>query len=247
MGVQERVVGRVVGLWRYPVKSMAGEALDDVEVSWHGLAGDRRWAFVREGQVQSGFPWLTGRRRADMLRYQPSFVDPERPDTSVTVVRAPSGQVVDVTDPLLGAELGSGARVLRQDRGVFDVMPLSLLTTGSVAAVEQRVGPLAPLRFRPNLLVDAEDGAFAEDGWVGAALRVGELGMRVDQRDQRCMMVNLDPATAERDPTVLRSIARDREACLGVYGSVVRPGRVRLGDSVVLVEGAPAPPPGSSA
>jgi uncharacterized protein len=53
----------VVGLWRYPVKSMAGEALVAAEVSWHGLAGDRRWAFVRDGVVRSGFPWLTLRER----------------------------------------------------------------------------------------------------------------------------------------------------------------------------------------
>ena len=53
------VVGRVVALRRYPVKSMAAEELDGAEVSWHGLAGDRRWAFVRDGQVRSGFPWLT--------------------------------------------------------------------------------------------------------------------------------------------------------------------------------------------
>ncbi len=56
-------VGRVVGLWRYPVKSMAGEALKEAEVSWHGFAGDRRWAFIRDGMVNSGFPWLTLRER----------------------------------------------------------------------------------------------------------------------------------------------------------------------------------------
>ncbi|MFN2464119.1 MAG: MOSC N-terminal beta barrel domain-containing protein, partial [Candidatus Dormibacteria bacterium] len=54
-----RAVGRVAALWRYPVKSMAGEALAVADVSWHGLAGDRRWAFIREGQERSGFPWLT--------------------------------------------------------------------------------------------------------------------------------------------------------------------------------------------
>ena len=68
-----RRVGRVVGLWRYPVKSMAGEELSEVEVSWHGLAGDRRWAFVRDGMVDSGFPWLTIRQRADMGHYRPSL------------------------------------------------------------------------------------------------------------------------------------------------------------------------------
>ena len=65
-----RPVGRVVGLWRYPVKSMAAEPLAEVDVSWHGFAGDRRWAFVRDGVPQSGFPWLTLRERADMSHYR---------------------------------------------------------------------------------------------------------------------------------------------------------------------------------
>ena len=57
--LNRRQVGRVVGLWRYPVKSMGAEELAEAEVSWHGLAGDRRWAFIRNGVVHSGFPWLT--------------------------------------------------------------------------------------------------------------------------------------------------------------------------------------------
>src|SRR3546814_2338588 len=85
-----RHVGRVTGLWRYPVKSMGGEALAEVDVSWHGLAGDRRWAFIRDGVPRSGFPWLTIRERADMGHYLPSFIDPARPDTSPTVVRTPA-------------------------------------------------------------------------------------------------------------------------------------------------------------
>ncbi|HEU4539384.1 MAG TPA: hypothetical protein VFS00_34935, partial [Polyangiaceae bacterium] len=64
--------------------------------------------------------------------------------------------------------------------------------------------------------------------------QIGGLRMRVDKRDQRCVMVNVDPATAERDPAVLRAIAREREACLGVYGSTVQPGRVAVGDAVLL-------------
>ena len=73
------VVGRVVALWRYPVKSMAGEELDGAEVSWPGLAGDRRWAFIRAGQVHSGFPWLTMRERPELARYRPRFAEPAGP------------------------------------------------------------------------------------------------------------------------------------------------------------------------
>src|SRR6185295_9482134 len=103
-----RQVGRVVGLWRYPVKSMGGEVLAEADVSWHGFAGDRRWAFIREGVVQSGFPWLTLRERGDMSHYRPFFVEPSRPDKSPTVVRTPSGSIFDVADPALAAQLGSG-------------------------------------------------------------------------------------------------------------------------------------------
>jgi len=87
----------------------------------------------------------------------------------------------------------------------------------------------------PNLVVEAVGGgAFPEDAWVGHGLRVGGLRLRVDKRDKRCVMVNVDPLTGRRDPAVLRAIARQRQVCLGVYGSVVTPGRVAVGDPVML-------------
>jgi hypothetical protein len=166
------VVGRVVALRRYPVKSMAAEELDGAEVSWHGLAGDRRWAFVRDGQVRSGFPWLTIRERPEMARYRPFYTERARPNASATLVRTPSGGELDVADPALAAELGPGVR------------------------------------------------------------RIGGLRMRVDLRDQRCVMVTIDPVTLDRNPAILRVIARERSGRLGVYGSTVEPGTVAVGDPV---------------
>lgn len=235
----DQVIGRVVGLWRYPVKSMAAEALHAVDVSWHGLAGDRRWAFVREGLERSGFPWLTLRQRADMRRYVPSFVDPARPDASATRVRTPTGADLDVADPVLAAELASdGARVIRLDRGAFDAFPLSLITTATIAAIGDRAGlALDPQRFRPNLLVEADSAEpFVEDTWVGRVLRIGALRMRVDARDGRCVVITIDPATSEREPAVLRAVARERDGKLGVYGSTVTPGRIALQDAVAIEE-----------
>lgn len=232
----EREVGRVAALWRYPVKSMAAEALEWADVGWHGLEGDRRWAFVREGMARSGFPWLTLRENPRMWGYRPRLADPGRPNACVTRVRTPSGAEFDVTDPALAAELGHGARVLRQDRGIFDTLPLSLLTTQTVWALGEMAGaPLDPLRFRPNLLVEAAGGEpFAEDAWVGAVLAVGSLRMRVDKRDGRCVVIDVDPATTGRNPAVLRAVARERQGCLGVYGTTVHPGRVSVGDAVAI-------------
>jgi uncharacterized protein YcbX len=229
-------VGRVVSLWRYPVKSMAAEPLERAEVSWNGVPGDRRWAFIRDGVVESGFPWLTIRERAEMRRYRPSFVEPDRPDASAVSVRTPAGETFAVIDPALAAELGTGVRVIKQNRGVFDTMPLALITTQTIASLGALAGAtLEVQRFRPNLVVEASGGApFPEDEWVGRVLRLGGMRMRVDKRDQRCVMVNIDPATDERNAAVLRAITQHREACLGVYGTTVEPGRVAVGDTVAI-------------
>ncbi|MCW6007804.1 MOSC domain-containing protein [Micromonospora sp. CPCC 205371] len=229
-------MGRVAALWRYPVKSMGPEELREVHVSWHGLAGDRRWAFIRDGQVRSGVPWLTLSRRPDMVRYRPWFVEPDRPNASTTMVRSPSGHDFDVVDPALAAELGDGLRVIKQDRGIFDAMPLSVITTQTVAELGELVdAELDVLRFRPNLLIEAPgQTAFPEDAWVGRVLRVGGMRMRVDLRDKRCSVVNVDPATTSRDPAVLRAIVHHRQTCLGVYGSTVEPSLVSVGDPVFI-------------
>jgi hypothetical protein len=232
-----RRVGRVVGLWRYPVKSMAGEALAAADVTWHGFAGDRRWAFVRDGVVQSGFPWLTLRERSDLRGYLPSFTNTERPDQSPTVVRTPTGTVFDVADPALAAELWpDGARVIRQDRGIFDTFPLSLISTRTIAGLGAIVGaPLEVARFRPNILVEPSDDApFPEDRWVGSVLHIGGARARIDKRDGRCVVITIDPVTTQRNPEILRAVARERQGCLGVYGTTVEPGRIALDDPVFI-------------
>jgi uncharacterized protein YcbX len=230
-------VGRVVGLWRYPVKSMGAEALAEVDVSWHGLAGDRRWAFLRNSATQSGFPWLTLRQRKDMSHYSPSFVEPARPDHSPVVVRTPSGVLFDVADPALREELHpGGAQVIKQDRGIFDTFPLSLITTQTIAQLGEIVGaPLDIRRFRPNILVEAaEEAPFPEDGWVGSILRLGGLRLRIDKRDGRCIIITIDPVTTECNPAILRTVVGDRQGFLGVYGSTVEPGRVAVNDPVLI-------------
>src|SRR3954454_22386361 len=219
-------IGPVAALWRYPVKSMAGEALDSVDMSWNGFEGDRRWAFVQDALVRSDFPWFTIRERSDMGSFVP------RIDDGTVVVRTPAGVELDVADPALAAELGDGIRPIRQNRGTFDAMPLSLLTTRSVADLGASVGlELDPRRFRPNILVESDA---IEHEWVGRVLRIGGIRMRVDQRDSRCVIVNVDPETSERDARVLRTIARERGSCTGVYGSTVEPGRVAVGDQVTV-------------
>lgn len=231
------VFGRVAQLWRYPVKSMAPEPLTTATLSWHGLAGDRRWAFVRGDRPRSGFPWLTLRELPALDQYVPCLVEPDRPDDSPVEIRTPDGRVLDVADPQLAAALGDGARAMKCDRGLFDAMPLSVLTTRSLGSLGAIVGAeLDVRRFRPNLVIELDDPdeRFPEEGWIGAELQIGEARIRVDARDQRCRIVGIDPLTSEEDPSILRAIAQERDARFGVYGSTVRPGTVAVGDPVAL-------------
>jgi uncharacterized protein len=230
------VIGRLAAIFRYPVKSMAAEQVETVEAGWNGIAGDRRWAFVRDGMTRSGFPWLTIRENPGMWRYQPHFAVPDDPDQSQTIVRTPTGRELDVVDPALAEELGFGSRVIKQSRGIFDTMPLSVISTQTIAALSAMVGEdLGSVRFRPNLVIDAGGSDdFPEDQWVGKLLRLGGMTMRVDKRDKRCVMVNVNPVTAEKNPEALRVIARQRDARLGVYGTTVQEGSVTVGDTVTL-------------
>ncbi|WP_051324506.1 MOSC domain-containing protein [Candidatus Solirubrobacter pratensis] len=222
-------------LCRYPVKSMAAERLESVALGWHGFEGDRRWAFVRPGLERSDFPWLTIRERADMGQFRPRLADPSRPDDSRTIVETPEGDDFDVVDPRLAAALGDGVRVIKQNRGVFDTAPVSLISAATVRAISH-AAEVAPdvRRFRPNVVVDAGDEPYEEDAWIGRVLRLGEAEMRVDQRDKRCVMVDVDPESSQRRPGLLRTIAQRRSTCLGVYGTTVTPGRISIGDPVYL-------------
>jgi uncharacterized protein YcbX len=232
-----RVIGRVAALFRYPVKSMGSEPLESVDVDWYGFAGDRRWAFIRSDLVRSGFPWLTIRENPKMWNYMPRFVEPDRPDDSVTMVCTPSGRELDVVDPALAEELGHNSRVIKQGRGVFDAFPLSLLTAQSVAGLSASVGQdLDMRRFRPNVYVESSDGGDApENSWIGETLQIGDIKMRIDKRDKRCVLINVDPETTEKDPAILRAVAQERDARFGVYGTPVQPGKVRVGDTVSIV------------
>lgn len=239
-------VGVVRALYRYPVKSMRGEAVEALELRCHGCAGDRRYAFVR-GDNGSSFPWLTGRQIPDLLRYAPYFAEPDDPLRSAVRVRTPAGRDLPIDGAELRAELaaryGSGVHLLQSNRGTFDAAAVSLIGAATVRALGARLGrDLDPLRFRPNILIETA-GAVPrlEDRWVGGLLIFGDRDdaarVRLNQRDKRCMMIGLDPETAEHDPRVLKTVARDDETCAGVYGSTERPGVVRVGDTIRLVAG----------
>lgn len=238
-----RHVATIKTIYRYPVKSMAGEELVSAELGWHGIEGDRRFAFVRAGNM-SGAPWLTASTMPELIRYQPRQLEARKNALPAVRVQIPGGTDVDVESEALRQHVASthGAEVtlIGVRNGIFDDAPVSLISTTTIKRLETETGrTLDPRRFRPNILVEpVGDASLDENLWVGKTLLLGDRpqspAVRVTMRDVRCVMVNLDPDTAAADPLVFRSIARSYDNCAGVYASVFTTGSLSAGDRLYL-------------
>lgn len=236
----ERRVGTVRSLSRFPVKSMRAEPLEAADLHWPWLHGDRQYAFVKAAD-RSSFPWLTARDVPELVRFRARYDQPNDPRHSAVAVTTPDGAVYDVRDPALAALLSEAARtpvqLLRLGRGCFDAMAVSILTTATVAAVEQaHGGVLGSDRFRANIVIAAA-GEAAEQAWLGRSLAIGDAGACLDAgwATPRCAMVGIDAETGAREPRVVRTVAQRFGNRVGLYCSVRQPGPVRVGDPVTLV------------
>ena len=238
-------VATVAVLYRFPVKSMAGESLEQAALYWHGVEGDRRQVFVKTGDL-STFPWLTARDVPHLVRYAAYLVDPSKPRSSAVRVRTPDGEDVDVESEALRAALerqhGGPVHLMRSSRGAPDAAGISVIGLGTLRALGERIGgpALDIRRFRQNIYLETEGGEpDVEDRWVGRALVFGDgeetARVRLLRPDHRCMMINLDPDSGVQTPAVLREVARSRENCAGLYASVEALGPIRVGDPVYLV------------
>jgi uncharacterized protein YcbX len=219
-------------LSRYPVKSMLGEQLREVDVDQRGVAGDRLWSVrTADGKIGSG---KSTRRFAAVI----GLLDLRaRYDERGAVIRLPDGSEVVAGDPkaaqLISAHVGCPV-TLAQETEVshYDDGPISLLGLGSVAAVTEARGEVVePARFRSNLLLDTT-AAYREEQWVGRDVRIGTAVLRVAMRSPRCVMVNMSTADLPEQPGNLALLGRLTDGHLGVIASVLQPGRIAVGDEV---------------
>ena len=198
-----KTVGTVESLWRYPVKSMGGEALTEAFMGFSGVYGDRCYAF-KNSAARKGFPYLNANVQQRMLLYRPKFRYTERaarppnlpealsiepgvtpanaePDDLTLDVLTPSGEIVAVDDPALLEMLGEGLRgenqltLVRSDRALTDCRPVSLISLQTIRQVEAESSiSIDKRRFRANIYLNLTTGeGFAEDELVGRRLRIG--------------------------------------------------------------------------
>ena len=197
------IVGTVESLWRYPVKSMRGEELDEMFAGFSGVYGDRVFAF-RSSANRKAFPYFTARDQREMLRFRPRFRQPDKAAAPVNLTEAestapgvnpvyadpaemmvdvetPAGDTLAIDDPALIDALRNGIdnkhqlTLTRSERAATDCRPLSLLALQSVQQLAEEIGTAVDKRrFRANIYLDLTlPKGFAEDGFVGRSLRVG--------------------------------------------------------------------------
>ena len=261
----------VTELGTTPVKSGQLLSPEEVRITRRGIDGDRRFLIVDEEGRQLG---RAGKGLFVGVRFE------HDPETATLHVTLPSGETVqgdaagdgdplkvdhlgirtlachEVSGPwpgVLSPHAGRPVRIVRVDDDCdgIDVLPITLLGTGSVRRVEREVGAAVdPRRFRASVVIDADE--HAEDGWDGRLVRIGEARLRVRSGVPRCVVTAYDPVTGVRDLNVLRGLGRYRPQeglpdglkpdfsgiTLSVYAQVETPGRVRVGDEVEVLDEA---------
>jgi uncharacterized protein YcbX len=208
----------VAGLWRYPVKSLAGESLTSTIIGPAGVAGDRIvWVRGPEGV-------RTSRRQYRLLGLHGTL----DPDGRALVNGLPWDRPAALA--LVKKAAGDDAWLEESpDLDRFDILPLLVATDGAVAAFGRDVR-----RLRPNILIGGVEG-LGEIHWPGADLLIGDTIIRLDSLRGRCPMTTVDPDTLVRDPEVLRDIGRRFHGRLALNADVVRGGAIHVGDPVRLL------------
>ena len=207
------VLGTLTSIWRYPTKSLRREPLQSVHVEKSGLAGDRRSALV--------------------------LTTPDRARTGKTY-RGKEDERFHLIGDAQGAKAAAFERgmevVETSGRRFFDDAPVSLLLDRWVHDLEGLAGrSLDPPRFRPNFFVTAAEDVPDEASLVGATVALGDVVLRVRSTTERCVTVTYDVETGTPDPAILRVLAQQRGAVMGVYCDVERPGSVKRGVTVRAV------------
>lgn len=227
-------MARLVELWRFPVKSMAGERLASVEVDARGLVGDREWAvYDEEGRLASG------KRTNRFRRMDEVFTLAARTADDHVEVLLPDGRQVvageGAADLALSdhfgedVELAPEADIAHQDAG-----QVSLVGTATLRELARMCGldePVDPRHLRPNLVVETTE-PFEEEGWLGREVQVGEVVLRVVDRIERCRMVDLEQVGLPALGGLLKVVGAERDLCAGVYADVVQPGALAEGDQL---------------
>jgi len=210
---------KVAQIWRYPVKSMAGERLNHARIGPLGIEGDR---VVHVEDVRGHV--ITARTHHRLLGHHATLNASGEPVVDSLLWTQP-----EVRDKVVKI-VGPGARLVRDESiDRFDVLPLLVATDGAIAAFGYD-----GRRLRPNLVIGGVEG-LAERSWPGQCLRIGDVIIGIQDLRGRCIMTTFDPDTLKQDRQVLTGIVQKFGGTLALNCYVIQGGEIRIGDAVELV------------
>jgi uncharacterized protein YcbX len=208
-------------IWRYPVKSLKGERLNETEITKFGIPGDRQIAVIRT--INGRF--LTSRSRPKLLALQGSI--------NANGVPTINGHPWDSAEALQLVREAAGEPVTLQQvppPQAFDVLPLLVATDGAVRYLN-----IDHRRLRPNILL-ADVPELEERNWPGRTIAIGDVRIYAEKLRDRCVMTTIDPDTQAQDPSVLLRIMRELDGSTALDSSVISPGKIHVGDQAQIIE-----------
>ena len=278
---------KIKSIWRYPIKSMAGESLKESMLSQRGLVGDRSYA------LHDGRSICSAKKYAQLMNYSVQYdsepdginippvtleigntavnsedsnlnelltreigtkvtLDKLRPDDNLEYYRrSKEQQPIEEIRNVLGLEEGeafpdfsefpdSSFEFSTPPGTFFDAYPLLILTTNSLNRLQQltKGTVIDERRFRPNLLIDADEleVSFIEERWRDQFLEIGDTIIKLTLPCPRCVMTTIAFQDLKKAPQIMRTLVQENHHKLGIYGQVVKPGKIQIGDQAHLTE-----------
>ena len=278
---------KIKSIWRYPIKSMAGESLKESMLSQRGLVGDRSYA------LHDGRSICSAKKYAQLMNYSVQYdsepdginippvtleigntavnsedsnlnelltreigtkvtLDKLRPDDNLEYYRrSKEQQPIEEIRNVLGLEEGeafpdfsefpdSSFEFSTPPGTFFDAYPLLILTTNSLNRLQQltKGTVIDERRFRPNLLIDADEleVSFIEEQWRDQFLEIGDTIIKLTLPCPRCVMTTIAFQDLKKAPQIMRTLVQENHHKLGIYGEVIKPGKIQIGDQAHLTE-----------
>lgn len=239
------LIGHIEEIVRHPVKSFRGESVQETNIMAYGLYGDRSHTFRDDTREDK---YLTITQFPEMVRYAAKFTGEESilayPKVEITT---PEGKLVEWGDPALLTELEQKSKrkvsflsytPKNVPLGAIEEEHIQLVTDASLNQLQEQWGESAvnQRRFRPNLVLSLKDKIpFIEESWFGKYIKIGsEVVLRLNRHCERCMIITVDPDSSERTPSLLKTVFKERKNNFGIYASVIKTGRIHVGDEVHL-------------
>jgi len=228
---------KIKSLWSYPVKSLLGESLQELNLDLRGVVGDRSYAITNsKGKFGSG---KTTRR---FIRINNLFSLSASSENGFPSITFPNGDIVRVNSPTINEKLseyfGQKLTIEKENKiSHFDDGAIHIVTTSSLSNLQKLMGSTEKIderRFRANIIIETPDN-LTDNYLIGKTLHIGEVKLEIIKQTERCRMVSLAQFGLEKDKKILKTISQNMELNFGIYAKALNPAIIKVGQKVKII------------